>query len=117
MANPSSSKARVRAVVPKLCELIDSAVYGDIWERPALCKRDRSMITIAALVGMRQTDQLRSHMEKALDNGVTPQEISEILTHLAIYAGFPAALSAALAARPLFAELGLIQPEDNNEHA
>jgi len=59
------------------------------------------MITVAALIGMRQTDQLRSHMEKALANNVTVEELSEIMTHLAIYAGFPAALSAALVARPL----------------
>ena len=71
-----------------------------------MSKRDRSMVTIAALIGMRQTDQLKSHMEKALDNGVTPTELSEIMTHLAFYAGFPSSLSAALIARPLFEELG-----------
>ena len=111
MSNPSSSKAKIKAVVPKLAELIDTTVYGDVWQRPQLSLRDRSMITIAALVAMRQTDQLRSHMEKALDNGVTTAEISEVLTHLALYAGFPASLSAALVARPLFADLGLIEPE------
>ena len=57
--------------MPKLVEIIDTTIYGDMWERPELSKRDRSMITMAALIGMRQTDQLRSHMEKALDNGVT----------------------------------------------
>lgn len=111
MANPSSSKGKARAVVPKLVEIIDSTVYGDVWERQQLSKRDRSMITVAALVGMRQTDQLRSHLEKALDNGVTAAEISELLTHLAFYAGFPAALSASLVARPLFEERGFIAPE------
>ena len=114
MANPSSSKAKVRAVVPKLVEVIDSTVYGDVWERPELSKRERSMITVAALIGMRQTDQLRSHLEKALDNGVTAQELSEIITHLAFYAGFPASLSAALVARPLFEELGHIPKESNS---
>lgn len=112
MANPSSSKSRVRPVVPKLVEIIDSTVYGDVWERAELSKRDRSLLTVACLVGMRQTDQLRSHLEKALDHGVTPAEISEALTHLAFYAGFPASLSAALVARPLFEQLGLIPPED-----
>lgn len=112
MANPASSKAKIKPVVPKLYELIESIVYGDIWERPELPKRERSMITIAALIGMRQWDQLRSHMEKALDNGVTAQEISEILTHLAVYAGFPASLSAALIARPLLSERGLIETDD-----
>ena len=70
MANPSSSKEKLRPVVPKLVELIDSTVYGDLWERPELSKRDRSLATVAALVAMRQTDQLRSHLEKALANGV-----------------------------------------------
>ena len=114
MANPSSSKARVKAVAPKLVEIIDSTVYGDVWERPELSRRDRSLITVAALIGMRQNDQLRSHLEKALDHGVTPAEISEVLTHLAFYAGFPASLSAALVTRPLFEQLGLIEPEQKS---
>lgn len=111
MSNPSSSKERLRAVVPKLVELIDGMVYGDLWARPELSRRDRSLATVSALVAMRQTDQLRSHLEKALDNGVTAQEISELLTHLAIYAGFPAALSAAVVAKPLLQERGFI-PKD-----
>jgi 4-carboxymuconolactone decarboxylase len=106
MANPSSSKHKIKTVVPKLVELIDSTVYGDLWERPELSKRDRSLLTVAALISMRQTEQLRSHLEKALDNGVTAKEISEAITHLAIYAGFPAAISAALVAKPLLEEVG-----------
>jgi 4-carboxymuconolactone decarboxylase len=106
MANPSSSKHKIKTVVPKLVELIDSTVYGDLWERPELSKRDRSLLTVAALISMRQTEQLRSHLEKALDNGVTAKEISEAITHLAIYAGFPAAISAALIAKPLLQEVG-----------
>ena len=112
MSNPSSSKERIKPVVPKLYELIQTTVYGDVWERPELSKRDRSMITVAALIAMRQTDQLRSHLEKGLDHGVTAKEISEVITHLAFYAGFPASLSAALIAEPLLRELGLIQPEN-----
>jgi 4-carboxymuconolactone decarboxylase len=108
MANPSSSKAEIRTVAPKLFELIEGTVYGDLWQRPELCARDRSLITLAALIGMRQTDQMRSHFEKALENGLTVKEIGEMITHLSIYAGFPAAISAALAAKPLLLELGLI---------
>jgi 4-carboxymuconolactone decarboxylase len=102
MLPPSSSRNKVRPVVPKLAEVSESVIYGDIWERPQLSKRERSLITLAALVGMRQTDQLRSHMERAMMNGVTHEEISEVLTHLAFYCGFPAALSGALVALPLF---------------
>ena len=111
MTNASSSKNKARPVVPKLVELVDSVVYGDIWERSALSKRDRSLITVAALIGMRQTDQLRSHLEKALANGVEPDELSELMTHLAFYAGFPAALSAALVAKPLFEAIGHLPKE------
>ena len=114
MANPSSSKAKVKPVAPKLVEIFDSVVYGDVWERPELSKRDRSMITIAALIAMRQTDQMRSHMEKAIDNGVSATEIGEVITHLAFYAGFPASLSAALVARPLLQELGLIELDNES---
>jgi 4-carboxymuconolactone decarboxylase len=113
MANPSSSRNKIKPVVPKLFELIETTVYGDIWERPGLSKRERSLITIAALIGMRQTDQLRSHLEKGLENGMTGEEISETITQLAIYAGFPAALSAALVARPLLEERGLLPPEES----
>jgi 4-carboxymuconolactone decarboxylase len=108
MANPSSSKAKIRPVAPKLFELIEETVYGDLWQREELCRRDRSLITLAALIAMRQTDQMRSHFEKALDNGITAEEIGEMITHLSIYAGFPAAISAALVAKPLLIERGLI---------
>lgn len=111
MANPSSSKAKIRSVAPKLYELIDGVVYGDIWQREQLSPRDRSLVTMAALIGMRQTDQLRSHCEKALENGVTAEEIGEIITHLAIYAGFPAAISAALVVKPVLIERGHIQED------
>jgi len=109
MANPSSSKAKIRAVAPKLFQMIEEVAYADLWERPQLSKRDRSLITIAALIGMRQTDQMRSHMEKALINGISAEEIGEMITHLAIYAGFPAAISAGLVAKPLLLERGLIE--------
>jgi 4-carboxymuconolactone decarboxylase len=114
MTNPSSSKEKLRSVVPKLVEIIDTTVYGDLWNRPELSKRDRSLITIAALIAMRQTDQLRSHLEKGLDNGLTGEEISEAITHLAIYAGFPAALSGALIAKPLLEERGLVKAPKTN---
>jgi 4-carboxymuconolactone decarboxylase len=113
MANPSSSKVKTLLVAPKLFDLIEEVAYGDLWERPELSKRDRSLITVAALIGMRQTDQMRSHVEKALDNGVTASEIGEMITHLAIYAGFPAAISAALVAKPALLARGLLEEEND----
>lgn len=102
MLTPSSSRNRIKSVTPKLFDLIEKVAYDDVWERTELSKRDRSLITVAALVALCRPDQLRSHMERALANGVTKEEISETITHLAIYAGFPAAISAALIAKPLF---------------
>ena len=70
-------------------------VYGDLWERPGLSKRDRSLITLAAIIATYRPEQLTSHLGRAINNGVTKEEISEVITHLAFYAGWPAAMSAA----------------------
>lgn len=78
----------------KLAELTDQVLFGDIWERSELSKRDRSLITVAALIAMYRMDQLPFHLIRALENGVTRQELVEILTHLAFYSGWPAAASA-----------------------
>lgn len=110
MANPSSAKPLIKAVVPKIHEIVETVIFGDIWNRPELTKRERSMLTIATLIATGRLDPLRSHLEQALDHGVTPAEISEVMTHVAFYAGFPASVSAALVARPLFEERGFIDP-------
>jgi 4-carboxymuconolactone decarboxylase len=101
---PSARSAReeVRPVVPKLIELTESVVYGDVWERPGLSKRDRSLITVAALVALYRSDQLRGHLERALANGVTREELGEAITHLAFYAGWPPAMTAARIAKSVF---------------
>jgi len=100
-ATPATSAARneVRAVAPKLIDLSEKVLYGDVWERPGLSKRDRSLITVAALVAMYRSDQLSGHLERALGNGVTREEIGELITHLAFYAGWPAAMTAGRIAR------------------
>ena len=69
-----------------------------MWERPGLSKRDRSLITVATLIATYRPEQLKGHLQRALDNGVTKEEISEVITHLAFYAGWPAAMSGALVA-------------------
>ncbi len=90
----------VRGFVPKLIEMTETVVYGDVWER------DRSLITVAALVALGRGRQLKGHVGRALDNGVTPEELSELTTHLALYAGWPAAMTAAPVARDAVAERG-----------
>ena len=96
---PSANRDKVRATVPKLIDLTEKVLFGDVWERPGLSKRDRSLITCAALIAMNCTEQLKGHLERALNNGVTPDEISELLTHLAFYGGWPVAMSGALVAK------------------
>ena len=100
----SSARSEVRQVAPRLIELTESVVYGDIWERPGLSKRDRSLITVAALVAMYRGDQLTGHLERALANGVTREEIGELITHLAFYAGWPTAMTAGRIAKKVFDE-------------
>jgi len=96
---PSAARDKVRATVPKLIELTENVLFGDVWERPQLSKRDRSLIICAALVALNRTEQLKGHLERALNNGVTPEEIGELLTHLAFYGGWPVAMSGALVAK------------------
>jgi len=100
---PSQSpRERIRAVVPKLIDLTEKVLFGDVWERPGLSKRDRSLITCAALVALQRPDQLRIHLERALENGVTKDELGELITHLAFYSGWPTAVTAAGIAKEIF---------------
>ena len=79
---------------PKLIELTDEVLFADVWERPQLSKRDRSLITCAALVATGKTEQMEFHFPRAMENGVTKEELIELITHLAFYAGWPSAMSA-----------------------
>jgi len=87
---------------PKLAELSANVLFGDVWERPGLSKRDRSLITVASLIALYRTDQLRGHIRRALDNGVTKEEISEVITHMAFYGGWPTAANAVQVAKQVF---------------
>ncbi len=100
----TTSRNEVRTVAPRLIELTETLVYPDIWERPGLSKRDRSLITVAALMAMYRPDQLKGHTERALASGVTKEEIGELITHLAFYAGWPSAMSAAKVVKQVFEE-------------
>jgi 4-carboxymuconolactone decarboxylase len=86
-----------------LAQLTDEVLFADVWARPGLSPRDRSLITVGALIALNRPDQLRSHLGRGLNNGLTKDEISETLTHLAFYAGWPNAISAAGVAREVFA--------------
>jgi len=101
-APPSASRDKVRDVVPKLIDMTEKVVYGDVWEREGLSKRDRSLITVAALVAMGRERQMTGHIQRALDNGVTREELSELITHLALYSGWPTAMTAAQIAKEVF---------------
>ena len=107
MSTPKSAttaREEVRPVAPTLIELTETVLFGDVWERPGLSKRDRSLITVAALAAMYRSDQLTGHIERALANGVTREEIGELVTHIAFYAGWPAAMTAGRIARKVFDE-------------
>jgi 4-carboxymuconolactone decarboxylase len=103
MPTPDPREA-LRAVVPKLMDVTDKVLFGDVWERPGLSKRDRSLITVAVLTALYRPEQLRGHIGRALTNGVTKDEISEIITHLAFYSGWPTAVTAAAIAKSVFDE-------------
>jgi 4-carboxymuconolactone decarboxylase len=99
---PRPSQAAMGDFAPKLAEITDDVLYGDIWERPELSKRDRSLATVAALIALNRPDQLRSHFAIARQNGVTQEELIETITHLAFYAGWPNAVTALGVAREVF---------------
>lgn len=101
---PSAAQKIMGDIDPKLAELTDKVLYGDVWERPELSKRDRSLITVAALIALNRPEQLRSHIRLARKNGVTENEIVETITHLAFYAGWPNAVNAVAVAREVFQE-------------
>ena len=82
-------------VTPKLAELTDTVLFDDIWRRPQLSPRDRSIVTVSALIAMNRVEQLPFHLARARDNGDTGNELAEIVTHLAFYSGWPTAASAA----------------------
>jgi 4-carboxymuconolactone decarboxylase len=99
---PSRAQQIMGDFAPKLAELTDSVLFADVWERPGLSKRDRSLATISALIAMDRPDQLRSHIQRARDNGLTQQEMVETITHLAFYAGWPSAVTAVTIAKEIF---------------
>src|SRR5262249_3133181 len=108
MSQPQPTSAetlnKIREFAPKLMELTDDVLFGDIWERPGLSKRDRSLITVAALTALYRTNELPSHILRARQNGVSKDEIIEVIIHMAFYAGWPSAMTAVRTAMELLSE-------------
>jgi 4-carboxymuconolactone decarboxylase len=100
---PSGAHRLIGDFAPKLVTLTDEVLFGDIWRRPELPPRDRSLVTIAALITNGSTEQLRAHLQIAKDNGLTETELKEVIIHLAFYAGWPRAMSAITVAKQVFA--------------
>lgn len=98
----TTAREIMREIAPHLADLSADVLFGDVWERPGLSKRDRSLITVASLTALYRTDQLRGHIGRALDNGVTKEEIGEVIEHMAFYAGWPVAANAVRVAKEVF---------------
>ena len=98
----SAAQKLMGDIAPKLAELTDDVLFGDVWERPGLSKRDRSLATVSALIALNRPDQLKAHLAIALKNGVTREELTEVITHLAFYGGWPSAVTAVGIAREVF---------------
>ena len=101
---PTAAQKMLGDFAPKLVELTDNVLFGDVWERPELSKRDRSLVTVAALIALNRPDQLRFHLGRAVENGIKEQELIETITHLAFYAGWPSAMTAIMVAKELFSK-------------
>jgi 4-carboxymuconolactone decarboxylase len=101
---PSPLRATIGDLAPKIVQLTEDVLFGDVWERPELAKRDRSLLTLSSLLTGGSTVQLDAHIRIGRDNGLTEGEIVEAFTHLAFYAGWPKALSAIDVAKHVFAE-------------
>ena len=99
---PSAIKKNFGDFSPKLVELTDDVLFGDVWERVELSKRDRSLVTVTALIVGGNTEQLPFHLNRARENGVTEAELIETITHLAFYSGWPKAMSAITVAKDVF---------------
>jgi 4-carboxymuconolactone decarboxylase len=103
---PTAARQAFGDIAPVLAAYTDEVLFGDVWERPGLSKRDRSLITVASLVSLYRINELPFHLKRALENGVTRDELLELITHLAFYSGWPTANSAVSIARRVFDEAG-----------
>ncbi|MHC1479351.1 carboxymuconolactone decarboxylase family protein [Frateuria aurantia] len=101
----SSPRAAARAFTPKLADYVEAPLFSQVWQDPALAPRDRSIATVTALIAGGHVDELPAHLRRAIENGVTATELSGLITHLAFYVGFPAAITASAVAHASLGEL------------
>ena len=102
--NPSPAQKAFGNIAPALADYTDRVLFGDVWKRPGLSPRDRSLITVASLIANYRTNELPFHLKKSLENGITRDELIEAITHLAFYSGWPTASSALSITRRIFEE-------------
>jgi 4-carboxymuconolactone decarboxylase len=107
----SSPPKSLSGVAPKLVELTDNVLFRDVWERPGLFARDRCLITVTTLAALHCTEQLGYHLKLALENGLSQQELAEVITHLAFYAGWPIAMTAITQLKGVVEETGGPAPD------
>jgi 4-carboxymuconolactone decarboxylase len=103
-AKPTAAREAFGSIAPALADYTDNVLFGDVWQRPGLAPRERSLITVASLVALYRVNELPFHLRRALENGVTRDEIIELITHLAFYSGWPTASSALQIAKRVFDE-------------
>ena len=104
MTNDPHKPSGAYEFVPALGDLRDRVLFGEVWERPQLSKRDRSLVTCAALVAFGWTEQMKTHFPRAIANGVSKEELIEMITHMAFYSGWASAVTAAMQAREILAD-------------
>ena len=101
---PTAARDAYGHIAPKFAQVTDEVLFGDVWRRPELSPRDRSLVTVASLISTGSTEQLESHLRLARQNGLSETELVEAIVHLAFYAGWPRAMSAVHVANRVFAE-------------
>lgn len=99
---PTQARKSFGDIAPHLAEITDKVLFGDVWENTTLSPRDRSLVTITCLISLYRTNELSFHLAKAMENGVTREEIIATITQLAFYAGWPSAMTALAIARKVF---------------
>src|ERR1700743_817939 len=101
---PTNARKSFGDIAPKLAEITDKVLFGDVWEHSALSKRDRSLVTITSLISLYRVNEMPFHLKRALENGLTRDEIMAAITHLAFYAGWPPAMTALPIVKKVFEE-------------